>query len=104
MSVQKIAGLRCILLHCPDKRLCIPRERAKMVKRYRKLRHLPVGSKLNKANPAWMTGISATTISVMSADKEVSHRSLLRTISVLCCNHFGIIGTAGGDVPVAQID
>ena len=48
VSMQEIADLRCILPHRPDKTHCT-RESAKMVKRYRKLRHLLIDRKLNKA-------------------------------------------------------
>lgn len=67
-----------------------------MVIRYRKLWRLLIDKKLNKADLARMTGISATTISAMSADRAVSLNVLSRICDALDCDLFDILETSRG--------
>ena len=62
-----------------------------MIVSYRKLWHLLIDKKLKKADLRRMTGLSATTVAALSADKVVSLDVLFRICDALDCDLFDII-------------
>ena len=64
---------------------------------YRKLWYQLIDRKLKKADLKRMTGLSATTLASMTADKTVSLNVLLRICEVLQCNLCDVVETVPDD-------
>ena len=64
---------------------------------YRKLWYQLIDRKLKKADLKRMTGLSATTLASMTADKTVSLNVLLRICEVLKCNLSDVVESVPDD-------
>ena len=64
---------------------------------YRKLWYQLIDRKLKKADLKRMTGLSATTLASMTADKTVSLNVLLRICEVLKCNLCDVVESVQDD-------
>ena len=65
-----------------------------MIVSYRKLWHQLIDKKMKKTDLKRLTGLSATTVAALSADKVVSLEVLLRICDALNCDLFDIIETS----------